>query len=156
MITRLVPIAFVLGLAGSTCSARAEDADSTSATPRPIASASEGVTRSGTAANVTLSGLTEVFYQWNFADPSNGITNFRGFDNRHDSFTIANTVIDAAATANATSARVALQFGHTPETYYLAEPTSPGTVAAGTTSAATWKPCNRRMAAIVLRWGAAC
>lgn len=141
MVARLAPIAVVLGLAGSTCSARAEEADvdSSSATPRPISSASEGVTRSATAANVTLSGLTEVFYQWNFADPSNGITNFRGFDNRHDTFTIANTVIDASATTSATSAHVALQFGHTPETYYLAEPTSPGTGAAGTTGAATWK-----------------
>jgi hypothetical protein len=90
-------------------------------------------------AALTLTGYTEAFYQWNVNDPANGLTNFRGFDNRHNSFTIANAVLDAAASEGAASARLALQLGHTPETYYLAEPSSPGAPGAGSTSASVWK-----------------
>src|SRR5215831_13624389 len=81
----------------------------------PITQASEGTTRSATKANITLSGYVEVFYQWNFNDPSNGITNYRGFDNRHDSFTLDNVVLDALGeTGKSVSAHFALQFGPTP------------------------------------------
>src|SRR5262249_10620558 len=107
---------------------------------RPISQASEGTTRSATKANITLSGYVEVFYQWNFNDPSNGITNYRGFDNRHDSFTLHNAVLAALAeTGKSVSAYFALQFGHPPETYYLAEPLSPGTPGAGSTGPSVWK-----------------
>src|SRR5262245_43260847 len=106
----------------------------------PITQASEGTTRSATKANITLSGYVEVFYQWNFNDPSNGITNYRGFDNRHDSFTLDNVVLDALGeTGKSVSAHFALQFGHTPETYYLSEPLSPGTPGAGSTGPSVWK-----------------
>ena len=92
----------------------------------PIASAAEGVTRSGTRANVVLSGYVEAFYQWNTNDPDNRITNFRGFDNRHNSFTLSNVALDALGAAGPVSTRLAVQYGHTPETYYLAAPTSQG------------------------------
>ena len=90
-------------------------------------------------AALSLSGYAEMFYQWNFNEPQNGLTNLRGFDNRHDSFTIANAVLDALGTDGPVSARVAVQFGHTPETYYLAEPTSAGAAGAGATDASVWK-----------------
>jgi hypothetical protein len=91
------------------------------------------------AAGVVLSGYAETFYQWNANDPSNGITNFRGFDNRHDTFTLANTVLDVVGTNEGVTAHVAFQVGHTPETYYLAEPASAGSGAAGSTGAGAWK-----------------
>jgi len=110
----------------------------------PIANVSEGTTKTGTRASLTLSGYAEMFYQWNFNNPSNGITNFRGFDNRHNSFTISNAVIDAMGTlgpirGHSVSAHVALQIGHTPETYYLAEPISVGAAGAGSTGPPVWK-----------------
>ena len=37
-------------------------------------------------ATLVLSGYVESFYQWNFNEPSNFITNFRGFDSRHNIF----------------------------------------------------------------------
>ncbi|MDB5219777.1 MAG: outer membrane protein, partial [Myxococcaceae bacterium] len=33
---------------------------------------------------LTPTGYIETYYQWNFNHPSNGITNYRGFDNRHN------------------------------------------------------------------------
>ncbi len=81
----------------------------------------------------------EVFYQWNMANPSNGITNFRGFDNRHNTFTIANVAIDAQWDFERLVGRVALQVGHTPSTYYSAEPELPGASGSNASGAALWK-----------------
>jgi hypothetical protein len=105
---------------------------------------SEGTTRAATRANITVSGYAEFFYQWNFNDPSNGITNYRGFDNRHDSFTLDNVVLDLVGATGPVSAptvsvHLALQYGHTGETYYQQEPVSPGTAGAGSSSASVWK-----------------
>jgi hypothetical protein len=108
-------------------------------TAGPIANISEGSTRTGTKATLTIGGYVEAFYQWNFNEPGNRITNYRGFDNRHDSFTIANAAVDAAGSLGPVSAHVVLQIGHTPETYYLAEPLSQGTNAAATTDSQVWK-----------------
>jgi hypothetical protein len=106
---------------------------------QPISNLSEGVSRTGTRATLTIGGYAEFFYQWNFNEPSNGITNYRGFDNRHNSLTIDNAVLDALGTLGPVSAHVAIQFGHTPDTYYLAEPFSPGTNVESTTGPAVWK-----------------
>src|SRR5690606_30710623 len=57
------------------------------------------------------SGYIESFYQWNFNRPSNGISNVRGYDNRHDSVTISNAVLDTSFRARTLEARVALQWG---------------------------------------------
>jgi hypothetical protein len=105
----------------------------------PLSNVAEGTLRGGAKASLAIGGYAEVFYQYNFNRPSNRITNYRGFDNRHNTFTIANAVLDVLGTIGPVATHVALQIGHTPETYYLAEPFSPGTSAAGTTSAAVWK-----------------
>ena len=105
----------------------------------PISNVAEGTSRTATRASVTFSGYAEVFYQWNFNEPSNGITNYRGFDNRHNAFTIDNAVLDALGQLGPVTVHVALQVGHTPETYYLAEPISRGTNAAGSTGPDVWK-----------------
>src|SRR4051812_32111040 len=42
-----------------------------------------------TSLKLTFGGYAEVDYSWNFNQPSNSITNYRGFDNRHNSFTIS-------------------------------------------------------------------
>lgn len=70
----------------------------------------------------TLAGWVEAFYSWNFNEPSNGITNLRGFDNRHNSFQIANIVVDLHWDWENLVGRIMLQWGLTPSTYYLAEP----------------------------------
>ncbi len=86
-----------------------------------------------------LDGYVEVDYAYNFNRPSNGITNFRGFDNRHDTLTLSNAVLGATVEHESLNGRVALQIGHTPSTYYLGEPVSPGASGAATTDASTWK-----------------
>jgi hypothetical protein len=87
----------------------------------------------------TFGGYAEAVYQWNFNAPSNGITNFRGFDNRHHTVTISNVVLDTSWDYQGLIGRVALQVGHTPSTYYLAEPSAPGASGANATGAELWK-----------------
>ncbi len=105
----------------------------------PISSATQGTSHPSTPANLTLSGYVETFYQWNFNTPSNGITNFRGFDNRHNAITLSNVVLDASGTLGPVTARLALQVGTTPQTSYLAEPTFAGTGATGASDFNAWK-----------------
>lgn len=75
---------------------------------------------------VVPSAYVETYYAYNFNRPSNGITNYRAFDNRHATFTLANAVVALDGTTDRFFARVALQSGSTGETYYLAEPARPG------------------------------
>jgi hypothetical protein len=101
---------------------------------------SEGTTRTGTRASITLAGYIEAFYSWNFNQPSNGLTNYRGFDNRHNTFSISNVVLDTSWTVlEQISGRLALQVGTTPETYYLSEPDRPGDAVTGTSNSNVWK-----------------
>ncbi|MFZ5442445.1 MAG: outer membrane beta-barrel protein [Myxococcota bacterium] len=93
----------------------------------------------GIAGAFTLSGYAEAFYQWNFNQPADGVTDFRGFDNRHNSFTISNVALDVRWDFKRVIGRLALQVGHTPSTYYLAEPGLGGGSAANRTDAELWK-----------------
>ncbi|MDP3277696.1 MAG: outer membrane beta-barrel protein [Deltaproteobacteria bacterium] len=83
--------------------------------------------RAGSRAEITLNGWVEAFWQYNFNEPYNGFTAYRGFDTRHNTFTIQNIVLDTQWRYERVSGRIALQVGHQPDTYYAAEPTlSPG------------------------------
>lgn len=92
-----------------------------------------------TSASVKLGGYVEAFHQWNFNRPANDITALRAFDTRHNSFTLANAVLDTSWALDRTYGRLALQFGHTPETYYLSEPTTPPTGGVGGSGPQVWK-----------------
>src|SRR5687768_15261461 len=41
----------------------------------------------------TASGYIEAFYQYNFNNPSNRLTNYRGFDNLHNTVSLSNAVL---------------------------------------------------------------
>ncbi|MDB4995732.1 MAG: outer membrane protein [Myxococcaceae bacterium] len=88
---------------------------------------------------ITVTGYVEAFYQWNFNRPSNGITSYRGYDNRHNSITISNAVIDTGWKWKEVRGRVALQIGHTPNAYYDNEPSLPGSDGVGSSGKDTWK-----------------
>lgn len=112
--------------------------------PEPVAQATPAATPSHPsvetpAGTFSMGGYVEAAFSWNFNEPSNGITNFRGFDNRHDTFVISNAVLDGQWSKGPVSGRVALQVGQTPDSYYLAEPALPGTPGAAASSAQTWK-----------------
>jgi hypothetical protein len=110
------------------CVARADESPGVVAVGAPAANA-----------GALLGGYVESFYQWNLDRPANGVTNFRGFDNRHDAFTISNAVLDAQWDQSNVVGRLALQVGHTPSTYYLAEPARAGTAGANGTGSELWK-----------------
>lgn len=89
--------------------------------------------------SVSFGGYVETFYQWNFAKPANGITNYRGFDNRHNAFTLANVALDAQFRLDQVYGRLTGQVGHTPSTYYMAEPNAPGASGANVSDESLWK-----------------
>jgi hypothetical protein len=86
-----------------------------------------------------VNGYVETAYTYAFEAPSNGIINYRGFDNRHNTFTIQNAVVDASGSIVGLSARIALQVGHTPTSYYSAEPNLPGAGGAGASTPDYWR-----------------
>lgn len=88
---------------------------------------------------LAIAATIESYYQWNFNQPDNGITAFRGFDNRHNAFTLSNAAVDAQGAIGDVSGRLTLQIGSTPSTYYLAEPALAGSSSANATSAELWK-----------------
>jgi len=90
-------------------------------------------------AKITVAGYLEAYYQAHFQDPSNRITNLRGYDNRSGSFTLSNVALDLKGEKGPVAARIVLQVGHTPSTYYLAEPASPGTGSVDTSGSELWK-----------------
>jgi hypothetical protein len=72
---------------------------------------------------LTVGAFVETNFGWNFNKPENGVTAFRGFDARHNSFALSNAVLDTRWTAGAVSGRLALQTGDTSDIYYGAEAT---------------------------------
>lgn len=91
------------------------------------------------AGSVTLSGYAEVFYSWNFNRPWNDVTAWRGFDNRHDTFTISNAALDVAFARGDVSGRVVGQVGQTPDTYYGFEPRVQGAGGAPDSGPDDWR-----------------
>jgi hypothetical protein len=88
---------------------------------------------------ITIGGYIEEYYQLQFQDPSNRITNLRGYDNRNRTLTLSSVALEVKGEAGPLSGHVALQVGHTPSTYYLAEPASPGTASVNASSGELWK-----------------
>ncbi len=96
----------------------------------------------------TLGGYVETAFTWSFAEPWNGLIAWRGFDNRHATFTLANVALVTRFELDRVYTAITLQWGNTPDTYYLAEPSgtliggSPepsGRFGVGPSSAATWR-----------------
>ncbi len=88
---------------------------------------------------VTPTGYVEVYYAWNFNRPSNGITNYRGFDNRHGTFSLSNVALGATADYGPVNAKIMLQIGSTPATYYAAEPGLAGAGGANASTPELWR-----------------
>src|SRR5947208_1433056 len=101
--------------------ASAQTADPWTATPAPAPAADAAAAPSGDA--VKPIGYVELYDQWNFGQPSNGVTNLRGFDDRHASLTLQNAVLGADWTKGPLHGRITLQFGEAGDIYYQAEPT---------------------------------
>ncbi len=85
----------------------------------------------------TIGGYVEAAYSWSFNRPSNDITAQRGFDDRHNTFTLSNAAIDGAWDYKGVNGRVTLQVGETPSVYYGAEPVKAGQ--AETSGPGLWK-----------------
>jgi hypothetical protein len=91
----------------------------------------------------TVSGYVETFYQYNFNRPGNGISNYRGYDDRHNSLTIQNAVIDVGFRAKDLLARLALQVGRAPAVMYAEETRQDGSDGGGETGPQLWRHLQR-------------
>ncbi|MEO6420292.1 MAG: porin, partial [Polyangiaceae bacterium] len=92
------------------------------------------------ASKVTIGGYVETYYSYDFNNPSNRLTNYRAFDNRHNAITLQNLVLDVAWEFGTVYARGALQAGQVGETYYdLSEPSQAGSAGAGPSGADVFK-----------------
>ncbi len=87
----------------------------------------------------TLFGYAETDYAFNLGQPSNGITHLRGFDNRHNTFTIQNVALGVTWDYENVVGNVTLQVGHTGATYYLAETSLVGALGTSATSGSLWQ-----------------
>jgi hypothetical protein len=87
---------------------------------------------------VTPRGYVEAYYAYNFNRPPNDLTNYR-FDNRHNSITLQNVALGADLERGRVGARILLQIGALPSTYYAQEPVLAGTGAANPSSPELWK-----------------
>lgn len=88
---------------------------------------------------ITPLAYVEVGASWNFNRPSNGVTNYRAFDNRHATFELTNAVLGATGTYGPVEARVVLQVGATGTASYVCEPSVAGSATTGTSSGDLWK-----------------
>jgi hypothetical protein len=84
-------------------------------------------------------GYVEAYYAYNFARPSNRITNYRGYDNRSNTFSLTNAAIGAAWESGDVTGKIVLQIGSTASTEYLAEPALAGTPSVNATGPDLWK-----------------
>jgi hypothetical protein len=85
----------------------------------------------------TIGGYVEALYQWNFNRPSNDVTAQRGFDDRHNTFTLSNVALDGQWDYEGVNGRLTLQVGETPSVYYASEPVRAGQ--AETSGPGLWK-----------------
>lgn len=90
-------------------------------------------------AKIIVGGYVEAYYQLHFQNPSNRLTNLRGFDNRSRTFTLSNVALDVKGEKGPLTVHVIFQVGHTPSTYYLVETASPGTGSVNASGSELWK-----------------
>jgi hypothetical protein len=115
------------------------DAAVPAASPEPAPGTTPAEANQPDEVKLTVAGYLEMYYQAHFQDPSNRITNLRGYDNRSRGFTLSNVAVDLKGEKGPVTGRIILQLGHTPSTVYLVEPVSPGTGSVNTSSGELWK-----------------
>ena len=93
----------------------------------------------GVPLRVTPTGYVEAQYGFNFNLPGNGITAQRVVDTRHNTFTLANVALGALMQAGPVAAKLVLQVGSLPATYYQAEPALPGGGGVASTGPDLWR-----------------
>lgn len=118
---------------------KSERASQADATPLAAQARAEVNPAEKPALEIVPLGYVEAHLSYNTNRPSNGITNYRGFDNRHATFTLANAVLGARWATGPVSGRVVLQVGATPSAYYAGEPGLAGSGGANASSAELWK-----------------
>src|SRR4051812_40590049 len=103
-------------------------------------------------ATIKVGGYLEIYDQFNFRRPSNGVTNLRAYDVRDSSIALQNAVIETTWTKGVLSGRIALQIGDAGDTYYGAEPVLPAAGSTPATGPSEWRHLQEAWAT----WQTAC
>jgi hypothetical protein len=120
----------------TTAGVEAAAAPAAPAPPPPPTDAASGAT----VGPFTVTGYVEGHYAYNFNKPSNGITNWRWLDNRHNTFQLSTAVVDFLATQGPVVAHVALQAGPVADGWYSDSVEGrAGASGAAPVGASTWK-----------------
>ncbi|HVJ91168.1 MAG TPA: outer membrane beta-barrel protein, partial [Labilithrix sp.] len=115
-------------------------APSTAETPAATTPAAPAAAPATDAPKLTVGGYVETYYAYNFGTPSNGVTNFRWVDNRHNTFQLSTVVLDFAAELSSFRAHVALHAGPTADGWYSdASEAHVGASGTAPLGASTWK-----------------
>lgn len=91
-------------------------------------------------ASLRVGGYLETYYSWNFNRPSNGISEFRAFDNRHNAISLQAAALDVGFKSRYLEARFVGQTGTGPATYYGAsEPSLAGSALTPASAPNAWQ-----------------
>lgn len=94
----------------------------------------------GEATGLYVGGYVETYYSYNAGRPSNGVSEFRAFDNRHNAVMIQALALDVGWRSPDFEAKLVVQAGMAPATYYGAsEPSRAGTALTPATNAGLWR-----------------
>ncbi len=127
----------VVPIAGLLCAHAIAHADDGAGSGAGSAGAGSAAAPAGPS--YTLAGYVEAYYQHNFNTPSNLTTAYRGFDDRTDSLTVENAVLDVTGTLGAVSVRIALQVGATAASAYTSEPSYAAQAGTGDSDPELWR-----------------
>lgn len=98
----------------------------------------------------TLGGYVEGYGQWNFNRPWNGITEARGFDTRHGTFTLQAVALEFSWDYEGLVGNLALHWGAMPAGWAAMEPLAPGSAYVAPNTGALWE--NIQQAAVGYRF----
>jgi hypothetical protein len=123
----------------SPTNAATQPLERTAAQPTTAVQPPTGFVLTSGRATLTLMGYVESYWQFNFNLPANNVTAWRGFDVRHNTFTLSTAVVGASWSYRSIQGNLALQFGQTPELYYGAEPRRERVTGGAATNPEVWK-----------------
>jgi hypothetical protein len=95
----------------STEPSRAEGAEGASTEEAASSASRHGEERESSEPSVQLHGAVELAYGYNFNQPSNGITDWRWYDSRHNTLGLQNVLLETAWNAGPVKGHVQLQLG---------------------------------------------
>ena len=104
-----------------TTSAAPGNGDANAPSAQPLKAGAQTKSTARDSGTIEFGGYIEGYYGHNFGNPSNGITDFRAFDSRHNALMLLNAALTTDWRSSRGYGRLTLQVGTTADTYYGSE-----------------------------------